>query len=195
MWSIRRAEALSRLREHIRAGRVDQDIVDLLEVINSLDYAFTTSSCSGRIQLYEAPIPGSKFNMRTLGKWHNPVSPEEVAALIRGENVWLAVLPPILHVSVRLGMESHFLRLLRDAGFKRAGIISLSQDEAVVEASGTERMEAPLILEGSPVYREEALPLLVGRANQLLLKSKGRLRRLKEVLSVEARGLDNIGGK
>ncbi len=196
MWEIRRNEALSRLEEHLRAGRVDQDIVDLLRLINSLNYAFTTSSCSGRIQLYEAELPGSKFNMRTLGKWHRPISLEELKPLIRGENLWMAVLPPILHMSVKRGYEPRFLQLLRNSGFKRAGIISVSEDEAIVEASGTERLEAPLIVRGVQVYRDEALPLIVERANQLLLKSKDRLRRLKEVLSVEvARSLDNIGGK
>ncbi len=196
MWELRRDEALSRLEEHLKAGRVDQDIVDLLRLINSLSYAFTTSSCSGRIQLYEAKLPGSKFDMRTTGKWHRPISLEELRPLIKGENLWLAVLPPILHVSVKRGEELRFLQLLRDSGFKRAGIISISEDEAIIEASGTERLEAPLILEGVRVYRDEALPLLVERANQLLLKSKDRLRRLKEVLSVEvAGGLDNIGGK
>ena len=196
MWSIRRREALRRLEEHVRQGRVDPDVIDLLKVINSLGYAFTTSSCSGRIQLYQAELPGSKFEMKTLGKWHRPVKASEVRERIRGENVWLAVLPPILHISVRRDKEAHFLSLLRESGFKRVGIFSISDDEALIEASGSERLETPLILSGVRTYREEALSLIVEAANRLLLKSKTRLTRLKEVLSREAPGgLDNLGGE
>lgn len=198
-WLRRRENAMAKLEDHLKAGRVDEDMVSLLKVINSLPYAFTTSSCSGRIQLYEALEPGEKFGIRTLGKWHEPIKFEEILARldIAGNFVWLAVLPPILHITA-CGLEAsiRLLNILRSAGFKRAGIISASKDGITLEAIGTERLEAPLKLEGEYVVRRDAIPLIVRRANSLLTRSKARIRKLEEVLRVEpSRGLDSICGE
>jgi len=35
-----------------------------------MDGYYTTSSCSGRVQVYASRLPGMKFDMVTLGKWH-----------------------------------------------------------------------------------------------------------------------------
>ncbi|MDK2372621.1 MAG: hypothetical protein QI197_04515 [Candidatus Korarchaeota archaeon] len=196
LWVRRRESTLAELRSHMGAGRVDKDIIPLLNTINSLNYAFTTSSCSGRIQVYAASEPGEKFGMRTLGKWHSPITLGELMETLENEadSIWMAVLPPILHIAVcSVKAAFHLLGLLRSAGFKRAGIISASEDGITLEAVGTERMEAPLRLSGMDIFREDAIPLIVERANSLLTRSKGRIRRLKEVLMSEtAGGLDNL---
>ncbi len=199
LWLERRERTLKELESHMEAGRVDEDIIGVLNAINSLDYAFTTSSCSGRIQVYAAREPGDKFGLKTMGKWHRPISEEELKLTLESdtESVWLAVLPPIIHVAV-CSIEAAFylLNLVRTAGFKRAGIISASEDGITLEAIGTERMEMPLRLSGIDVVSEKAFPLIVERANSLLIRSKTRIGRLEEVLRDEAaRGLDNLCGK
>ncbi len=199
LWMRRRQDSLTTLENHIDSGRVDPDIVSLLDAINSLNYAFTTSSCSGRIQVYAATEPGEKFTLRTLGKWHFPIREEDLVAVLEGgdESIWLAVLPPILHV-VTCSTRAAFrmLDLMRSAGFKRAGIISASRDGITLEAMGTERMEAPLRLSGVDLLRDGAIPLIVARANSLLVRSKRRIARLEEELRDEASGgLDNLCGE
>jgi len=196
LWARRKERTLAELESHMEAGRVDEDIIPLLDIINSLDYAFTTSSCSGRIQVYEATEPGDKFGIRTLGKWHSPIAVDDLVRTLQdgADSIWLAVLPPIIHIAV-CGVKAafHLLDLLRSAGFKRAGIISASEDGITLEAIGTERMEAPLRLSGMDVFREDAIPLIVERANSLLIRSKRRIRRLEEVLMDEAAGsVDNL---
>ncbi len=196
LWVRRRESTLAELRSHMEAGRVDEDVISLLNIINSLDYAFTTSSCSGRIQVYAANEPGEKFGIRTLGKWHSPITPRELTETLedKADSIWLAVLPPIVHIAVcSVKAAFHLLGLLRSAGFKRAGIISASEDGITLEAIGTERMEAPLRLSGVDIFREDAIPLIVERANSLLIRSKRRILRLEEVLMGEiAGGLDNL---
>jgi len=197
-WLKNREFSLKRLEEHRREGRVDQDILELLDAINSLEYAFTTSSCSGRIQIYEAREPGDKFGLRTLVKWHNSIEyPQLEPILEEGLNLWLAVLPPILHINTcSLRAAYHVLGLLKESGFKRAGIISVSRDGVVIEALGTERMEMPLKLEGRLVVKKELLPLIVERANSLLMRSKVRISKLREVILNEAPGgMDNLCGE
>ena len=196
LWVRRRESTLAELRSHMEAGRVDEDIIPLLNTINSLDYAFTTSSCSGRIQVYAASEPGDKFGIRTLGKWHSPITVRDLMGTLQdgADSIWLAVLPPIIHIAVcSVKAAFHLLDLLRSAGFKRAGIISASEDGITLEAIGTERMEAPLRLSGVGIFREDAIPLIVEKANSLLIRSKGRIHRLEEVLMGEAAGgLDTL---
>ncbi|MCD6348816.1 MAG: hypothetical protein J7L91_04245, partial [Candidatus Korarchaeota archaeon] len=58
---------------------------------------------------------------------------------------------------------------------------------------GTERIEMPLRLDGKDIIRREAIPLIVERANSLLIRSKVRLSKLEEVLKDEvAGGMDNL---
>ncbi len=195
-WQRRRERTLEELKEHLAAGRVDEDIIELLEVINSLPYAFTTSSCSGRIQLYKADMPGEKFELETLSKWHSPVTQGDILEAMRGRDIWLAMLPPILHISTcSIESASHLLKVLRGAGFKRAGIISIARDGITIETIGTERLEMPIRLRGRNLIGEDAIPMIVEIVNSLLARSKRRLGRLEEAIKDEiARGLDNICG-
>ena len=85
-WELRKAEYLRRLEEDRRRGRLDPDIVDLLELLNSKLEYYTTSSCSGRIQVKACRLPGDKFEMIVVAKWHRPVEAWEVEAS-KGE--WL----------------------------------------------------------------------------------------------------------
>lgn len=196
-WERRKREAIERLRDHIERRRVDEDIISLLETINKIPYAYTTSSCSGRIQLYEAQLPGEKFSMRTLGKWHSSLSEKALINAMRGENIWLAVLPPILHIyTCNLSSSVRMLNLLRASGFKRAGLTHLSSRGCFIEAIGTERLEVPMRLHGRDLISGEGIELIVGVANSLLWKSKARLAKLEVVLRDEAsRSLDNLCGE
>ncbi|MCS7102704.1 MAG: hypothetical protein NZ992_02340 [Candidatus Korarchaeum sp.] len=188
-WERRKEVALERLRDHLEKRRIDPDIVSLLEAINSLPFAYTTSSCSGRVQLYEAELPGEKFSMRSLRKWHFGVEEEELLRFMRGENVWLAVLPPIIHVyTCSLRASIRMLKLLRESGFKRAGILHLSEEGGFLEAVGTERLELPLRLKGRDLLDAESIRLIVEVANSMLRKAKVRLSRLEVRVKHEASG-------
>jgi tRNA wybutosine-synthesizing protein 3 len=191
-WEERKRAALERLRVHLAQGRVDPDILSLLDAINSLPFAYTTSSCSGRIQLYEARAPGEKFDMVSLGKWHSPVEPDEILSRMRGNNLWLALLPPIIHAfTCSLEASTFLLKIMRGAGFKRACIMNLSRP--FIEARGTERLEIPLRLEGRDIVYPEGIRLIVGTANRMLRRAKLRISKLEVMLRDEAsRGLDNL---
>ncbi len=192
-WTSRKRAFLRRLERERRQGRVDEDIVPLLRAINALDDYYTTSSCSGRIQVVAAEFPGDKWNMVTLAKWHRPVEPEEVVTVVRHvdyPNLWFSMQPPILHVICRTPAAAiRLVKLARASGFKRAGLQGARKNRYPVEIMGTERIETPLRLSGVWVVREEALPLLVRAANMLLVRSKERIERLRraiEALAAEA---------
>ncbi len=186
-WELRKAEYLKRLEEDRRRGRLDPDIVDLLELLNSKPEYYTTSSCSGRIQVKACRLPGDKFEMVVVAKWHRPVEAWEVEAVLNFSDepdIWLSVQPPILHVACRdLSSALRLLALARNAGFKHSGIQGVREDRVMVEITASERMEAPLRLSRVLAMRGEALVELVERANELLLRGKEKLWRLKRALS------------
>jgi len=191
-WIIRKKHFLERLELEYKIGRVDADIKPLLDVINSFNEYYTTSSCSGRIQITLNRLPGDKQNIITVAKWHREVKVEEVLSVVNElkesatEYSWFSVQPPIFHVVARdVEAALNILNLARHCGFKHSGIQSVKKFRVVVEITGSERIEVPLFLEGVLIVKLEHLPVLVKIANELLLKSKEKMRRLQEMLLKE----------
>lgn len=185
-WSLRKKHFLEKLVEDLRLGRIDEDIYQLLEAINSKDDYYTTSSCSGRIQVYASRIPGKKFEIKTIGKWHRPISLDELSKALRNcpyEDIWLTVLPPILHVVARdVKRANRLLHLAREAGFKHSGILSVKNERVIMELTSSERIETPLRMKGKWIFDDENLLELIKRANELLLVAKRKINRFKELL-------------
>ncbi len=188
-WRAGREKALRQLREHLSRGRVDEDIIPLLDAINSIPWLYTTSSCSGRIQLAASPLPGDKGVMRIIAKWHRPVNPAEVEAALRGTrepDLWLAVHQPILHVAAEsLEAGRRVLVLARNTGFKHSGIQGLG-GRYMVEIMSMEKMEAPLRLRGVDLIDPALLPYIVEAADKMLRRAKERLRRLEAAFAALA---------
>lgn len=174
---------VKRLMREIDEGRVDRDIIDLLLAINRHPYLFTTSSCSGRIQLYSASLPGDKFNLINIVKWHRPPTYLSFKKYIYNssmKNIWLAVVPPIFHISsINLLYAEKILKLAFLSGFKHSGIISISDSRVVVEIIGSERIEMPLKINNKILISEEDLHTVFNLCVKLLEKSKNKISRLK----------------
>ena len=178
-WYKTKDASLKKLKHDIEINRVDKDILWILNLINSLDNYYTTSSCSGRIQITANYLPGEKFSLITLAKWHHIIKLEDLLIVLKyskEENIWFAVQPPIIHIACRdLSSAIEMLRHARNNGFKHAGIQGITENRVMVEITSTERIEAPLKLNGNEIYRGEQLSSLVKVANNLLIKSKTRL--------------------
>ncbi len=177
----KKLEILERAKEK---GEVDEDIIPLLDTINSFDCFVTTSSCSGRIVVLDVPKIGDKLNAKFLGKWHRTVDWKEVAKALEKSTstTWLISDPPIIHVACRdLECARILMRIANESGFRRCGIISLNR--FVVEITSFEKLEAPLAVNGKIVVDENYIKLLTDFANEKLLRGKEKLERLKSKLS------------
>jgi len=73
---------MKKLEEHIREGKVDKEILHILNLINSLDNYFTTSSCAGRIVLIKIPEGLKKQENVFLFKSHQIVKFEDIWNII-----------------------------------------------------------------------------------------------------------------
>ena len=182
-WQKFKGEKLGFYNFAKRQKEIDDDIVSLLDLINSKDNFVTLSSCSGRIAVIDIPEFGDKINSEFLGKWHSKVDVDEVVkAASKGEKTtWLITYPPIVHVACsNLNDAEKLMKIANNAGFRRSGLISIKK--FVVEISSLERLELPIAIEGKLLLDDEAIKIMVDFANKKLLKGKEKLKRLEKLI-------------
>ena len=176
-------EALTSLFTAMREGKVDEDIIDLLLLINSIKGIYTTSSCSGRIGIIEEPALGAKPLSRWLVKVHRPIEFEEAWEALKDAReglIFLKSQPPIFHVvaeDMEKAKKLHELGLA--SGFKYTTFKVIS-NRYLIEINATEYLTAPLGKDGKVLVDEEYLRFAVEIGNSMLKRSKGRLPRLEE---------------
>ena len=149
LWKINKRRILRRLAREIKKKRVDEDVIPLLEVINSIPDFVTLSSCYGRIVILETDDIGDKVGSKFLAVWHNPVTISKIVKLLSkyyGEKtIWLQIQSTILHVSTyNLIKALHFRNLAIEAGYKYSKILSISKRGITIEILGTERLDIPI---------------------------------------------------
>lgn len=183
IYDIRKRRFVERLIKEGEAGKVDFDILHFLKEFNTLSNYYTTSSCSGRIMIVSAfslSFAKGKGLTKIIAKWHRPVTLSEVmSALSHGDNLWLLVRGPILHVVARdLNSALEFANLAREAGFKRGGILSIKEWGVVIEIESDDRLDVPVKVNGELILGERSLSEMIDVANETLMFGKLRLTRL-----------------
>jgi len=169
---------IKKLEEHIREGKVDKEILHLLNLINSLDNYFTTSSCAGRIVLIKTLEDLKKQEDVFLFKSHQTVKFEDIWKVIlenykKYENIWFKQEPFIIHIACKdLKSANELLKISSKVGLKHSGIISLKKNKIVIEIIGNEKIETIVSKNGRILINEEYLKELVNEANKKLLRSR-----------------------
>lgn len=178
---------MERIQRDISTGYFDKDMLSLVEVVNKHPEMYTTSSCSGRIVLLEAPKPWSKSNITILGKWHEKVSLEEILGKIKlcGKNsgLWLLLQSPILHISCKnIEIAIKLIRKARSCGFRYSTIFSRGNTGIFVEIMSSERIDLPLVIEDKLIINLENLNKLIEHLNTTLQNTKIKIQRLREAI-------------
>ena len=180
---LQRKHALNKFRASVSVGDVDEAVMPLLEKINSLRDYYSTSSCAGRISVFQDL--GSKFDSRSLGKWHEKVEASEVLACLRPCEgiVWFLAEPPILHVAcANLEAAAKMMDAARSSGFKRTGLQGVKAGRFLIEILSTERVDAPLMADGRMLVSDEYVKFLVKIANRKFEDGKRKLARFDKAL-------------
>ena len=170
--------ALKGLKEAREKGDVDADMLPLIDYVNSLPDYYTTSTCTGRITLFHDP--GSKKDSGWVGKWHRTVEFGEVMKALKTlpqhGTIWFLQEPTIIHINCRtLDDASRLVDLSRNAGYKKASILSFKDERIIVEINGTERINAPLAIDGQQIADNEYIRQLIEIANKKFTKGMTRL--------------------
>lgn len=183
-------ERMESLEMKICEGEVDEEILPIVENINSNPDYFTTSSCAGRIALIEMPGLGDKEAAEFLGKWHREVRVEEVIAEFSkakdNTTVFLLAQSPIIHIRCRNLESAVKLRNLAvESGLKYSTLKSLTLNsknepvKVVVEILSSENIHVPIARSGRLFPDEDYLSFLVENANQALRRAREKLERFK----------------
>ncbi len=182
-----RKDALKKYEEHKSKGLVDEDIIPLLEKINSLECCYTTSSCSGRIAIMQIPEIGDKKNAVFLGKWHREVDLQKILVAVRKYErgyLFLLLQSAILHVVCESFKTSErMIKIALDSGFKYTSIKSVKNGKVLIEILSTENLHIPLGYDGKIIVKEEELEFFVRIANMMLKRIKLKLEKFERKIS------------
>ncbi|XP_029330960.1 tRNA wybutosine-synthesizing protein 3 homolog isoform X2 [Mus caroli] len=158
-----KAQSLSKA-DLSRKGSVDEDAVEVVELLNSREEFFTTSSCAGRILLLDGSAEGSgvqKQHCCWLLVTHKPCARDDVMAALKGatSEAVLKFEPFILHVQCRT-----------------------LQDAQTLAVRSTHGLEVPLTHKGKLMVTEEYIEFLLTIANQKMEENKRRIGRFYNCL-------------
>ena len=184
---------------------IDQDIKPLIDLINSLDDYYTTSSCSGRILLIEKKsdkkqdarfvfAEHKKANLQDIKKSLEKATQENQPAIggrreraggtnKHNHDLWLRQESIILHVCCRnLESAKELLKTVRNIGIKRAGIIHIGK-KIILEIIGTESMETIIARNGKLIISNDYLKTIIKEANKKLERNKKKITELKKEIT------------
>lgn len=164
-------------------GSWDKPILNLCNKINKNPDYYTTSSCSGRINLIKAEEkkqPGL-FLFRTHRKIKLKQLKEELKKA--KSRVYFKQEPCILHVAAKsLDKAQELLDKAKQAGWKRSGIIA-SNKRFVLELISTENIIFPIINKSKILVNDNFLKLLVQESNKKLARTWEKIHKLEKFLS------------
>ncbi len=187
-WSEQKRSALERIKRDLETGYFDLEVAGLVNEINKDPDMYTTSSCSGRIVLYDSQMPWGASEARVIAKWHRCVELREVETLVSTyepkATLWLGLHSPIIHVVCRTVEKAlWFLSIARKIDFKHSGVISVSsKGTATVELRVFDRVEIPVKKGGSMLVTRDGLAEVVNTFNTMLSSAREVLREFEEFL-------------
>ncbi|XP_007947817.1 tRNA wybutosine-synthesizing protein 3 homolog [Orycteropus afer afer] len=171
-----------------RKGSVDDGVVELVQLLNSQDQFFTTSSCAGRILLLDGGINGfavQKQNCCWLLVTHKPCIKEDVIVALKkasGDAV-LKFEPFVLHVQCQQLQDAQFLHSAAiECGFRNSGITVGKRGKTMLAVRSTHSLEVPLSHKGKLMVTEEYIDFLLNIANHKMEENSKRIERFYNCL-------------
>ncbi len=162
-----------------KKGDIDKRIVPLLNIINSKDNYYTTSSCSGRVYLWRGS--GKKNETEWLKVNHELIGEDFFELKNYGGLIWLRLEDMILHVCCRdLNSANKLLEQCRCI-YKKSCILSAS-NKLIVEIRGNEFIEMPLYRDGQLLFSGE-MEWLGSLINSRMKKVWEKLEKLVKVVN------------
>lgn len=173
-----------------RKGSIDEPIVDLVHYINKSDEYFTTSSCSGRIYVYEErnEVETKKKGCTWLYTTHGMCNSAQVVEGLNASkgNAFLKFEPFILHVQCQTLDAAQLLHMVAvAAGFRNSGITVGKRGKIMVAVRSTHCLEVPVTHNGQLLVDHKYIEHLVVLANDKMKENFQRLQGFYEKLKNE----------
>ncbi len=169
-----------------KKGDVDELVKPLINLINSDDNYFTTSSCSGRIMIL---IPSNvKQDVKWLFFSHEEVNASDLINKIHkfaddnNKEIWFKIEGFILHVACKdIDSAQKLLNIAKGVGLKRSGIISTTS-KVMVEIISSELIETPISKNNKLMVEDNYLEFVIDEANAKLRRTHNRIKKLEEAV-------------
>lgn len=168
-----------------KKGSVDTPILPILELINAHESYYTTSSCSGRILVIAVSPERRKDETEWPLASHEKVASDQVWQAIQESppgDLWLRQESAILHIACKnLESAELLLDLVRQAGFKRAGIIATTR-RIMIEIIGTDTVAIPLGTKDRLKATRDYIDFAVEQCNERMDSNEKKLKKLLAAL-------------
>ena len=162
-------------------GEIDKPILKLVNLINSKQEFYTTSSCAGRITLLKDMEKKQEglFLFRTHDKINfSELKKELIKARSYKKLIYFKQEPAIIHIACKnLENAQKLIDNAKFVGFKKSGIIA-SSNRIVIELLSTENIILPIIDRGKILVSDEFLKLLISEANKKLERTRKKINKL-----------------
>ena len=178
-------QAMQKLQTARDSSQVDDLILPILDAINAYPAYYTTSSCAGRIQVLELPKIGDKKNAHILGKWHHTITQKMLMDTLSSASkgmIWMLAQSPILHIAAASFEDANALvKQAISSGFKNSGMKTKGK-QLLIEICSTERLDAPIGVDGIVLGSIEFVELVVKISNDIMMKSKIKIDQLAVII-------------
>lgn len=169
-----------------KKGDVDIDAIPVIDAINSKDNYYTTSSCSGRISLFQEALSGRKDHSGWIFVKHDCVTENEILdgmskiSKDSSETVWFRQEAPIFHIACRTNEDAKkILEICRDLGLKHSGIIGQSK-RSIVEVIFNDKIDVPIAADGEKFVENKFIKFLIKNANDKFSKNTKLLKKFEK---------------
>ncbi len=172
-------KTLDKFEKALEKKEVDEPIIYLLKLINSLEEYYTTSSCAGRVILLHE-YGNRKIDTNFVVKEHDRVDvnnflnknlDKSFSENPKGR-IWLNQEPFIIHIVAKnLKKAIEMLNLGIKAGLKHSGIFVFKKERYILELNGTQYMSVP-IFDGRMLISKEYFRYLLNLTNEKLQKNR-----------------------
>ena len=180
---------LNKLNDAIKNNFVDKDVMYIVDKINEKENYYTTSSCIGRCGIMEFPKNKTpKIYSKWLGKWHHYANNDELFEAINNKSeefnsIVFIMNSPILHIASKdMECAKKLLECAYHNGLKASSIKSIHKRRIIVEIMTTNKVDAPIGIDGKIVVDDEYLKLLLKIGNEKLKLSRDGIYRFYEKL-------------
>lgn len=168
------------------AKAIDKKIFELVNLINASKNYYTNSSCAGRILLIKTKNFDKKEKIWIFKK-HEEVSWKEALKALKNakSDIWLIEEGPILHVTCKNFRAANFLlKIFRNFGFKKSGIIAFST-YPIVELAFPNRISLPIAKNGKLLLNKNYFKILIDDCNKKLKKEFKFLKKIYNFLKTK----------
>ena len=179
--------ALQKLAKAIDEKKFDIEVLDFVNILNSHDQYYTTSSCAGRFVILSKSSFRGKYTSYFVFKSHSP--PIDFRLVLQALKqpfsgyLYINVEPPTFHVACKTiedAIQLHQSAIDSNIGYSMFKTIKKS---IVVEIRGTGMLYIPIGFNSTILVSDDYIKHIIQLSNEILTDEQARIKKFEIKLS------------